>query len=259
MILRNEKQRIEGRIEWALHHIQQVQELLELHRKDHPFEVEAKRDLNTGYYSFRLASVKPFPPELGFHVGDAINNLRASMDNTIWALRLPGITDERLLKGISFFCSDVDPVKGAHDWSSWQGRVGNVLPAGILHDLHNLQPYQGANPERTAFATLDALWQWSKHRLPLFGVGLEPAPIRWIDFFEGDMDIIFRDGPFNEGDEIAEGRPKPGPEPKFKEHFALQVTFEQGIPAAGQPVWATLVDLHNSVRDDILPRFLARL
>jgi hypothetical protein len=217
--------------------------------------VVPERDPVTGFYSFRLRDVRPIPPELGLVVADAVHNLRSALDNTMWSLRDPNLTDERTLRQISFFHA-----RDEHAWKSWQGTVKNAIAVDILKDLHDFQPCLGYTPARDAFAGLDALWQASKHRIPTFGLKSLQPTFAAIVMVQGNMDITGgSSGPFHEADEIAEGRPHPGPEPKVEPHFTMELAFERGGPCAGVPVYSAMVDLHHQVRDAILPRFLARL
>ena len=245
---------IDRRLEWARQHIQKVKDITyDWYQGVHPYDVVAERDPNSGHYSFRLRSVKPLSPDLPFVVADAIHNIRATMDNTIWALRDHTVTAEHILRHVSFFLASND-----HDWRSWVGRVKGVIPQAVLDDLHDVQPYLGPDPSRTAFAQLDTLWQASKHRTPSFGLNLN-SPLGFIFLQQGHMDVEARKGPFDEGDEIAVGRPLPGPEPEFEPRFAMDVAFERGGPLEGVPVESTLINCHFCVQNQILPRFLARL
>jgi len=248
------KQQINGRVEWAWAHVQKAKALIEAWGRTDPYRVDVERDPSTGFYSFRLGEVKPTPPELGFVVADAVHNLRSALDNTMWALRDPNFTDERTLRLVSFLHG-----RDEHAWKSWEGSVRAVIAKDILDDLRDFQPYLGYTPARDAFGGLDELWQASKHRIPTFALqSLRPA-VAMVVMRQGNMDISGGPGPFYEGDEIAQGRPHPGPLPEVEPHFTMELAFERGGPCAGVPVYTGLVDLHDKVREEILPRFLARL
>jgi hypothetical protein len=248
------KQQINGRVEWAWTLVEKAKALIEAWGRTDPYRVDVERDLSTGLYSFWLRGVKPTPPELGFVVADAVHNLRSALDNTMWALRDPNVTDERTLRSISFFHAPDE-----HAWKSWEGTVKTAVAVDILADLHDFQPYLGYNPARDAYAGLDALWQASKHRIPTFALASLRPVLAMVLIVKGNMDIAGPPGPFHEGDKIAEGRPHPGPLPEVEPHFTMELAFERGGPCPGVPVYSSIVDLHHQVREAILPRFLARL
>ncbi|MFI1394579.1 hypothetical protein [Streptomyces sp. NPDC020681] len=110
-----------------------------------PYGVRASIAEDRLSWELRL-QVSQSPPlsDWGFSFGEAVNHLRATLDNLVVAIaRQSGVTDEKQLKALMF------PICGTpKEWKSRQKGLA-CLPDWCRDALEQLQPFQGPEHGRT--------------------------------------------------------------------------------------------------------------
>ncbi|MFD4415249.1 hypothetical protein [Streptomyces sp. NPDC058476] len=122
--------------------------------------------------------VSQSPPlaDWGFRFGEAVNHLRAALDNLIVAIaRQSGVTDEKQIKGLMF------PICGTlKEWKSRQ-RALSCLPDWCREALEQVQPFQrlehGGTLDGDLLLVLRELDNSTKHHLQV-KPALAPQTIR---------------------------------------------------------------------------------
>ena len=147
-------------------------------------------------YTFRLDKVPDIPPILGGVAGDAIHNLRVSVDYLMGQLVIAsgGTPGEKTC----FPVLTTPPTPNRYGRS-----LPNVRP-GIPRDMRVLldavQPYKRPDPANHDLAILRELDNRDKYReLPIAIIGPERPALGW----RGDVELIrFNAGPYNDGSEV---------------------------------------------------------
>jgi hypothetical protein len=206
-------------------------------------------------YVFRLRKVPSVPPVLSAIVGDAVHNLRVSLDHLAWQLviatgREPGART-------SFPVRWTPPRPDANGYSLPQIFPG--VPMDLRMTLDEVQPYKLPKPAHHSLAVLSKLDNKDKHQqllvaiLALRGPG---AVSYWRG--EGDMTAVYL-GPYRDGAEISRfaysGLEKGG-------EFAPTFNFAVGLSELGAGPWGLMVGAAELVRrsssyieNEIIPRF----
>jgi hypothetical protein len=189
---------------------------------------------------------------------DCIHNLRASLDQLVFALSWSyavGPLTKEVAEGCEF------PVYGprAPKARELRKRIGAVHPdAQVI--IEDLQPHKAGD----SFASeklwiLDQLWNLDKHRtLPLTVFGQQSIQVSpWALTTSATYRVA---GPIHRKTEIirfAGGRPESYPDPKSA--VVLDIAFGQGTPAYGHPVVPFLEELADYLRDDIISKLTSFL
>lgn len=194
----------------------------------------------------------PLPVELSLVLGEFVYELRAALDNCLYAAAVlvseknPPPNAARLEWPIR---------KDAKEWKQQANRYQH-LPADIRNALERIQPYQAQFPEWNSLAILHDLARIDRHRSP-HGLGLylshlrlraDPSKITVID--QGRPGIV------HDGGEIVRLQLEPGVE-LSPENFDVNLEFEVDVSdareapgpsdASGRP-WGSL---HNRMRSVI--------
>jgi hypothetical protein len=227
-----------------------------------------------------IGHVRRSPPsrDAGLLIADAVNNLRAALDNLIWLL------------SIKVHTRPADPIPKRSPWrrvgwpvvlhrSDWEDACSSQLqfvdPA-ILPEIAPFQPFsrREQDPQRDEFAVLNELWNIHKHRhLPLteFWLGLDHVTsqlnrvtlISSPPHYGDDLRAALRShayeivedhprGRFEDGavlGTVREARPPYSwwPDMHLHTYLAVDVAFGTDPPGYGAPVQETLSALRDQV------------
>jgi hypothetical protein len=120
---------------------------------------------DTGKYVMKVSLVERIPVELGLILGDYLQNLRASLDHTIWELSTA--PDERT--GFPFYRDEKDFDKAA------SSKFGTIPDAAKLV-LREVQPFQDAAPADHPLWLLHRLSIEDRHhKLPILTFAADTA------------------------------------------------------------------------------------
>lgn len=239
-------QEFEARLDWARGHIQRFQTSLAEFAAGHPCQVTL--DITRRWecpsatcdVTYR-AEVGASPPnELRLIAGDAVHNLRATVDNLMW----------RLGKAVGAHEYIALPFEADPD--SYARRAKKLrferLPQEIQDWAEGLQPYRQGASECTLLHRLSRLSNSDKHRVPLLLARAAPsARIRlsgWLD----RVDVLAEPtSPVTIVRACGDGFVNP--------EFSVELQFA----AISEPAVQFLREVEMHVRDDVLPRFAEHL
>ena len=211
-------QRIRHKKERAEKHILDLQLALKVFRDSSPYEVVRDSQTHMGEFVYRVAKVEPTPPNVMLIAGDAIQNLRSTLDHLIWQLvKANGQPTNRHL-GYPIFPDHESYVAGVN------GKIQGVV-AGVANVIDGTNPYKGGNDQ---FWLLDKLNNIDKHRV-LIGTG-------W--FFENVQ--VGSSAPW--GEAVASGYVATA------KHFTVQPVNRSRPLKAGDVLHTTGVDLGEKVK-----------
>jgi hypothetical protein len=206
-------------------------------------------------YIFRLSKVPTVPPVLSAIIGDAIHNLRVSLDYLAWQLVIA--TGQNPPNKETFF-----PVRKMSPKADQGGCIYPDIAPGVSMAvrkiLDDVQPYKRSKSANHELAVLHNLDINDKHHELLVAIiGVKDNIISW---FGDDADpIAFNDGPYNDGSEVYRFKYS-GTGREFSPSARFTVRLNE--PAAGP--WGHMRGAADLVRrslgyieKEVLPRFEA--
>ncbi|WP_375430521.1 hypothetical protein [uncultured Friedmanniella sp.] len=254
------------RLDRALLHCEQLEGGLREFFRDRPFRVFLEHDRELGRFLIRGRILRQPPEEFSQIAGDAIHNLRASLDNLMWGFARMHQDPPKRPRRVAFPIYDVKTAQSKKQ-PSWdvEGReaVDGVVAPAVADVIEQFQPCIGSpeDPQGHLLWVLNLLWNENKHRNPSVTAG---ATVLWETVLQ---DLVFvntmitpplsYDGPFQDGDALAWLDYDPAGsiegEPDFR--FALPVAFSADSAARGANVQALLRQLHTFLLHSVLPAF----
>lgn len=177
-----------------------------------------------GVISIRLHRRSPLPVELSIVFGELVYELRAALDNCLYATAVL-VSGQNPPPGSSRL---EWPIRAdAKEWKSQFDRY-KTLPAVVTEALERIQPYQADFPNWNSLKILHDLARIDRHRSP-HGLGLYLIRVRILH----DMDTISildggRPGVIENGGELVRLRVKPGVE-LTPENFDLDLEFDVDV------------------------------
>lgn len=241
------------KLDRAKSHISETEASVRTFLNAKPYVISTKRDSQSHRLIYYLSSVKEPPDILSAIIGDALQNLRSTLDHLAW--QLVEANGKRPTRDTSF------PI--FKDAVSYQnGRTVKVsgMSVAAIQIVDGLKPYAGGN---TDLSRLHELNNIDKHRLLLTvgsgfqSINLAPhmqhfmeksLPKDWPvknldlpDFFVPPADRLV---PLKAGDDLFID----GPEAEVNEkiQFRFDIAFAES-PAHGEPVLPILHQLANTV------------
>jgi len=246
------------KIEWAKRHLAKLQEEFSDWLGTKPYEIiteQGEGDL-APLYVFKLRIYRPMPKRVSLRMGDFIQCLRTSLDQTVWQLSLftrpelnEMLPEEWAVRSIQF------PILEMTNAALLQRNLGAVEP-DPRRQIENLQPHLRTDPKSDWLWVLSRLSNRDKHRnlIPVgFVVATSYIPTN------GGQGLTFRlSGPF-EDDQIVGVVPRAFVDSgQFTVQVAAasQVLFEEGGPE-GVITMESLDRLYEYVSDRVFASLCA--
>jgi hypothetical protein len=240
---------INAKIGRAKKHVQDFEAAIHALLDDPSFyEIEAKDKPGTGYVGLYFKNIKPVPEAISLIAGDAIHNLRSSLDHLIW--QLVEANNCTPLSRNEYPIFDTFQKTSKKDTAEQLARkIEGVSP-------HAQQIIKATQPYLTGDLTLWHLQQldiMDKHKLILTvnhvasAWGLKDEKI-WLG------DIVFGYDP-KPGDHLFNMPPDTYAAHKDNIELGFDITFGEPTIIAGQPVLETLKGMVEFVEDVLLPQF----
>lgn len=209
----------QARIHRARDNIKEFSEILDQYLTRCPGDLIVDID-EQGRGTIRVVRREPIPVQLPILLGEALQNLRAGLDNCLYAVAIldsgenppPGAT--RLQWPIT-----VTP----KEWKDSKGRIQH-LSLHLITALHRIQPFQAQNPDWNSLRILHDLARVDRHRAP-------HELVMWLRAVRGTFDpqIIHdptvKEGPVSEDGVIATFT-KTGPDELSPAMLDLEVELE---------------------------------
>jgi hypothetical protein len=212
-----------------------------------------ERDEQRSEYVFRFKRVPAIPPVLSAVIGDAIHNLRVSLDHLAWQLVIATGGTPSVATTFPIHKQLLKPDRRGDT----RPQIHPGVPPELREILDELQPYkQTPKPARHELAILHQLDINDKHRELLFTV----VGVKHLGWW-GEADPTgINLGPYEDGSEVCRFPYADLEDPdNFSPTFSFVVRLNE--PAAGP--WALMFGAAEFVRrrllryieDEVLPRF----
>jgi hypothetical protein len=148
--------RIRSKIERAKKHIHDLETCIDDLRRNDLYKITTESDPRTGEKVYGIC-LQAAPAEVSLIIGDAVHNLRSSLDHLVWQLVLAAgnSPDEQTMFPIQ---------KSASTYKSKSPRKIQGVDSVAKSLINSLNPYQGGNDDLWAIHELDIT---DKHRLLL--------------------------------------------------------------------------------------------
>jgi hypothetical protein len=207
-----------------------------------------ERDEQRSEHVFRFGRVPAVPPVMSAIIGDAIHNLRVSLDHLAWQLVIA--TGGQPDKDTSFPVLTTAPTPDRRGRTRPQISPG--VPKLVREILDEVQPYKREKPAHHDLAVLHDLDISDKHHELLVAI-VGVKSIAWLG--EPGPARSFNSGPYDDGAEVCRFSYS---ENDVNPSFDFMVRLDE--PAAGP--WGPMLGAADLVRrslsyveDEVLPRF----
>jgi hypothetical protein len=234
-----------------------------------PYTKRVELDARGGRVILRAVDVKPVPPEFGILIGECVYQLRAALDNLVYALaekRLaPAPVSEDIAESVGYPISE-----SSRKFRSAARSKLTVIDSSATAVIERLQPYhRRKEPRAFALRQLQELRNVDQHRL-LHPVALARDVSRHIVSVgppgavrpTGEYTLMHR--PLKENAMLAHFGVAIDPavskiDVYVEDDDAIDVVFERRSPAVavqGQPVVSTLNEITEYVSGVVVPMLL---
>jgi hypothetical protein len=237
------------RLDHALIHCEALDRRVRSFMEREPLVAVADHDIESGHYIIRGHIREPLPMDFGFIAGDAIHNIRASLDNLYWAFAVRHNDPPDNMAAFPV----IEKATGKRGWESKQSRIVNDVGIDVAMVLQSVQPFEisKGDPSVNPLWVLNRLWNDDKHRrvIPVAGAA-SPETMSGPFRVRGFRGPYIRRGPFTDGDALAgfSYDPAGGLEGTPKFDVAFYVAFPQDGPVGGARLSDSIRALHDYVR-----------
>jgi hypothetical protein len=209
-------------------------------------------------YVLRIGQIPAIPQGLSAVLGDAIHNLRVSLDYLIWQLVIAsgGTPSDKT----AFPILTVSPTPDRH--GQVRVNVNPSVPEAMQRLLREIQPFNFTHPANHQLAVLHSLDIVDKHRELLFTF-IDASSVGWW----GNADLAtLNPGPYESGSEICRfirsGHEYPSAAGGSQIDFRFAPMFDLCLRESAAGAWdrsigaSSLISiLVKYVEGDVLPRF----
>jgi hypothetical protein len=233
-----------------------------------PLLAECRAAVMTDYdderseYVVRIGRIPAIPPVLSVIIGDAIHNLRVSLDYLMWQLVIGcGATpNDKTMFPILM----TSPTPNRH--GQVRVNVNPGIPMAMQQALDDIQPYKRVHPRNHELAVLHNLDIVDKHRQILLML-IDVNKLGWF----GDVDLLtINPGPYEDGSEICRFAfskdAYPPPQAKGPMPLTVAPMFDLCLRESDAGAWDRAVSASDLMRillkyveHDVLSRFKAFL
>jgi hypothetical protein len=258
--------RVLAKYDWAEQHVSNFEAAVDSFRLTNSHSIGRKNDVETGEYIYYVKTVPVIPASFSLMLGDALHNLRSTLDHLAVALVEAGSEDPNPKT-----CFPIFDTPKAYSVMS-RGKVPG-LGEHTLYALDNIQPYKGGFGH----------WAWQLHQLDIrdkhrmlltvcsIPVARSVLPGEKTLFYTrksviiGGTSVFFRQmlfAPQNPSIRAAQAGDELGRFPALTEYenvgFSFEIAIDEAGIAEGMPTYLLLRNLSGEVYKTVsdLSRFL---
>ncbi|HEY7097450.1 MAG TPA: hypothetical protein VH437_12045 [Terriglobales bacterium] len=242
---------VKRKVLWSAQHLNSIEPQAMRYFSTDPGKVVSEEEPQTGRIILRFRQQTPIPDEIPLIIGDAIQNLRSSLDYLVWELVLAANnvpTDKNMFP----ICSTED----AFNNQVARHRLDGV-PVDAIAEIKALQPYHyGQQWEKAPIQAIDTFCNVNKHRRLLLSVLAVHASRTEIISSASGTSVQSTLSPRYHDAELAVG-PVPSAideEMEMKGQVVTFITFKER-PAEGLEISGCLNHLWHFVNEYLLPKF----
>lgn len=241
------------KVERARDHLDTLDLEIKAFRSSKPYRVVREFDSEQRRHIFRVKIDRVLPTHIELTIGDAVHNLRATLDHIVWQLARRAVEEPSTYTAFPIF----------DDLKRWRQNMTDKrcmlleVTDGARDVIEAMQPYHRPDPHQSILWVLHQLDIVDKHRTIQIIEDVFPGPPSvQVSASVGSSNVnLFNAflGPFNDGDELmwfAEDVQLPD---NLEEQFPFQVRFAQGITRGAE--LTALGQLYYFIRDEVVPKF----
>jgi hypothetical protein len=240
-----------ARLDWARHRIDEfiVEADAFLSQRPSPYVVikKVQREGDTGHITFEMRVNKKPLRTLRFRAGDAIHNLRATVDSLVYGLAQLNNSMDNL--GLQFYETE------ARFLARYAQQI-KCLPVEIQDWIAKEQPHNRSNGP-SLLHTLNRMWNADKHRSTALMAGAMASGAIGTStsgFFVQSFRSC-RTGGLENGDKIALATLPMNDLVHFQPDFMLDLSFSKKSAADGAIVRTFLSNAYKHILNEVIPRF----
>jgi len=238
------------KIERAGEYLERLDQLVRTYLRNNPQLISAEFNPQNLVNIYRYKSPEPLPIEVSLLAGDAINNLRSSLEHLAWQLALLNTVSPSDKTGFPIFC--------------WHNpHVFKQMTADISTEareiIERLQPYhRGDGAQDDPLWRLHALWTIEKHRhLTIVTMNMATGfELRFSDERPSSSGASTKCSRCDNGDIVLEVPIPNRTYEYFEPKFFLNVVLDDEGPGKGDLLLDSLWAIYYLLRDRIVPRFM---
>ena len=235
----------------AAKHLKSLEGVAVEYFNGNPGDVVAEEEANSGRLILRFVARTPVPTSVPLIIGDALQNLRSSLDYLVWELVLAA-NNNPTKKNMFPICSSNNAFKD----QLAKGRLNGIAP-DALTEIEALQPYHyGQKCESAPIRVIDSFCNINKHRRVLLTVlAAHAAHTEFVSSESGSSAQQILSPRYHDA-EIAVGPvpAKVGETVEVKGNLISFITFDEGA-AKGLDVSSCLNHLWHFVDKVVVPKF----
>lgn len=143
----------------AKKHLEELQTETERYFKTNPAKVVREQDSSPDEFVGKIVASIPIPKRIPLIIGDALQNLRSSLDYLVWELVIAAKNTPNH-ENMFPICTTPEAFKGQLSRNRLRG-----IPTDAVTDIDDLQPYhEGADAKGHVLFMIDDLCNINKHR-----------------------------------------------------------------------------------------------
>lgn len=238
-----------SRLDWARNRIDEFISDVDAFLAEKPYFIarKVKREGEMGRITFIMQIKKKAHRTLRFRAGDAIHNLRATVDNLIYGLAQTRNSPHNF--GLEFY-------ETKEGFSKTYAAKIKCLPVEIQDWIMSEQVHNRSNGP-SLLHILTKMWNADKHRAPALIAGAIPSGHvgrKTKGFFIKEFRTSSLRG-FEDGDPIAWGLLPINDVVHFQPDFKVDVSFGKKSAAGDKIVRTFLLDAHEHILKQVIPKF----
>jgi hypothetical protein len=236
----------------AQEHLDALNQITQWWFRTQPYRIGEDVDAESGFKEIAVVADGLPPERIALVAGDAVQNLRNSLDHLIGDVARfasGGYLMPKVEQALQF---PITTSKEAFRQERVRGRLGCVVPRAQAV-IHRLQPYRsGENMIRHPLYVLQELSNIDKHRrLPVLLSVVNSVAFNQVHVISANHLTIGTGGPFEDKAVLV----RMNPEAEVKVNLGavrIDVAFGEGTPVFGEPVLQTLRDLSQWIANEVL-------
>ncbi len=239
-------------------HLQELWSELKEFSSSNPYSIRSETNLKSTEKTIRCAYyVDRFtePPEYwSLLIGDAIQNMRAALDHSTWALIISQCSNTFAKRNARKIYFPIHTAQRGFD----EDTVASAVRPEARAVLEELQPYsrQKDNPKRDHFVALRELSNLDKHRaLSLVVMRGHRSEVTTRPFLQGGRAVFVEGGPLRRGAQVVRftaARPPPPAQVEVDFSLAVEISVESPKPAANVPLNIGLRELRSRTGEAVV-------
>ncbi len=254
----------------ARDHMEVLRDELAAFNAGEPYRIAHEPNADGSEHIFRAKVRKEPPPFLSVVIGDALQNMRSTLEHLAWGLT-PLRTQQTDERSIGFpICTSRQAFEQTdrNSPSGYNTRTGMhkiwTMPTKVRAAIQQLQPYKSRNPDEHPLFLLNELARVDRHQsLSVVGAVspsvtygwrkrgthgpfvMDPAIIKRTDIWllkPFEQDAVLGDFRFNESEMEVEFKSPP------------HITFRNEEPAKSRHVLGTLTSIRRHIESVVIPK-----